>query len=307
MRYAILPFYDDFSKLHINNDEVYNFYPYTPFRIYSRSTTLLPFILEGTSISYVKIRDIDGNIHAELSQSDISYSVIRKGLKSYIMYNGGIINCLDLEDCKPYFLEINGKYSELFWVNDSQDLTKIELGNTNSIGDIPYNLGFKQWFWTDHFLPEPEQDIFQIQSKDEQNNVIVKYSKITDLYNLEFYDVPFFVKEVIKTFEVLDDVKLTTASKEVVSLQKQCEVKEKRVEGFKTLFSVEVLIKSDSVIEDSFCSDNVFTIQSSNTVVDKDCPDIAGIDNIISVCEDDGFGDIVNNCETDFFAEVTYS
>jgi hypothetical protein len=311
MRYLVLPFYDNFSKLHINDEELYNLYPFTPFRIYTRSDRLIPFIAPLSSLfTSIIIRTINGVIAQTITKEDIAHKVIKNGSKKFIVYDGGLINCLALDECEPYFIQVGNWYSELFWVSDNENLTKIELANKKSIGSVPYELGFKQWFWTDHRLVEPEQDTFQIQTKDEQNNINVRYSKITDTFSFEWYNVPYFIKEVLKSSEIIDTVSITQKDRTIKATAKQSKLKEKRVDGYATLFNLEYSITSDANTEDSYCSDSTFVLDSSyNEVIPTEnlnCPPFEGIEEIAVNCLEDGIFGINTDCDYDFFAEVIY-
>lgn len=275
MRNLVLPFREGTQKQHIYDKELYNFFPYLKFPIFTRSNVLLPFTFKLLyNFNEIYVKDIDGQLVTTIDKSDIQHKIFVKNNEQYLVYSGGKINCLDLDECTFYYLEIEGYESEYFCVSNSDTLTKITFGNSKSLEDVPYGTGFQQWFWVQHGLVYPDQETFQIQRKDQYNNIEVQFSKITDQYNFEFYGVPYFLKEVFKSTEVLDTVIIESEGRVVKCLPQQAKLKEKRITGFRTIFDLEFSVLEEGTEVTNNCQDEIFTVLGGYEEVipsDKDC------------------------------------
>lgn len=311
MKNLILPFRDDYKKLHCMNEQFYNFGKFFPFKIYCNKGRFLPFICPFESnVEFFELINQDGYVVQQINLEDISHYVVASLGRRYFVYSGGTVNCLDLDDCEPYCIKIGRFYSEFFWVADTEGMTKIEFSNEKSIPNVPYARGFKQWFWTEHKIASPEQNVFQVQTKDELDNVTVTYSKITDTYNFQWYNAPDFVKEFLKSSEVLDKVIISRENLFIECLPKQAKLKESRVEGYTSLFDIEFSIISKDFVEVG-CEDFEFIYDESyGTVkprVNEDCPPSLGIDIVIDVCNEEEAIINIPKKPTTFHAEVVYN
>jgi len=281
MKYLASPFYDNVRKLHIYEKELNNLFPFMPFKMYTRSDRLLPFMLPylGTCDFTINIRDAKTHsVFQSISSDMLPYTIVKKGTKRYIMYKGDKINCLSLDECAAFYIQFDVYCLEVFFASDDSRLTKFEFGNEYNVGDIPYQLGFKQWFWADFKINPPEQISTQVVTTDEKGNTTVSYSKLTDQYNFTFSSVPFFIKELFCSAEVLTYLSITQGEKSINCIERRATCRATKRGVYNTLFDVNFSILADDFIESGYCVDDeievdIETCGNTQAVIAKDCPD----------------------------------
>ena len=315
--YLVLPFYDNIKKTSLYDNAFYNVAPNVSFRVFCPYNELLPFIAPyaGVNCNFtLQVRDYFGNLYAEIPRTNIKHKIIQKGSEKFIKFEGGVVDCLDLGGCNlPYTIQIGNFFSEWFWVGNTDNLTKFEIGNSQDFLSVPYRLGFKQWFWLDTNFGTSEIETFRTTVRDERGNTQTKFERLTEVFNFFLISVPAHMKQVFASMEVLDEVRVINGEQEVYCIEKQATSKSKRADSNFASYDIELAIPSSKINEFSYCEDPIFAIstdcngvdstQPNNCIsinkitgIDVDCFDINDIENIDVCCFD----------EIDFFATVTY-
>ena len=262
--YLVLPFFDDIKKTSLFARQGYNSSLKSRFKVYSKFDCLLPFVCEvGNDCNFqIIIRDFNGEICGNIFQSQIKHKIYSKGLKKYLVYNGDRIGCLELGECRlPYSMQIGNFYSEWFWVADDTDnLLKVEIGNSIDFNQIPYSIGFKQWFYLESTIGTPEVDSFSVTNRDTRGRTQTTYQRLVETYNFYLLGVPSHVKNVVTSMEVLDNVTFKRAGQILVAEEKQAKVKSKRNElGFE-FYDVELSVVNKEFEEVGVCGTSLFVV-----------------------------------------------
>ena len=261
--YLVLPFFNDIKKTSLHLSHGYNTSLQSRFKLYSKFDRLLPFVCEvGPFCTFqVVVRDYNGEVCGSISERQIKHKIIERGVKRYLVYEGERIGCLELGECKlPYSIQIGNFYSEWFWVADNtENLLKIEIGNSTDFKQIPYSIGFKQFFYIESTIGTPEVDSFSVTSRDARGNVQTTYQKLTETYNFYCLNVPPHVKNVINSMEVLDNVSIKGMGEILISEEKQTKVKSKRNEAGFEFYDVEFAVINKDFEEVGVCEISTFT------------------------------------------------
>jgi hypothetical protein len=314
--FQVLPFYDSLKETSLYDLAFYNYAPKVNFRVYCPYNELLPFKAPITELYcgfILLVKDYNNNKIAEISSEKIKHRIVKKGNQRFVIFEGGIVDCLDLGSCKlPYYIQIGQSFSEWFWVSDTSKMTKFELGNEQDLLTIPYSLGFKQYFWLDTKIGTSEIETFKSSSRDERGDVKTKFTKISETFNFYFFDVPAYMKQVFQSFESISNVKINGYKHEITSLKKQTVVKAKRADDNFQIYEVELSIPSDVENILGYC-------EEPNYLIDSDCTGVlipqGGVcfePNVIQNVEDNCVIEqivpqpICTENIIDFFAEVTY-
>lgn len=289
--YLVLPFFDDVAKTSLFQRQGYNTSLSTRFKVYSKFDRLLPFVCEvGPDCTFqVVVRDLNGEVCGSISEKQLKHKIYEKGGKNYIVYGGERIGCLELGDCQlPYNIQIGKFYSEWFWVADSTDkLIKIELGNSTDFKQIPYSIGFKQFFYIESTIGTPEVDSFSVTSRDARGNTQTTYQRLIETYNFYCINVPPHVKNVINSMEVLDSVSINSSGERLVSEEKQTKVKSKRNEGGFEFYDVEFSVTNKEFEEVDVCEVSTFKITpcAVEFAEELECFGIDAIETVAVTCE----------------------
>ncbi len=315
--FLVLPFYDSIRKTSLYDRAFYNSAPNVNFRVFCPYNELLPFVapLVGSSCDFtLYVKDFYNETVAQISSKQMKHKVVKKGSEKFILFSGGVVNCLDLGSCKlPYYIQIGEYFSEWFWVGDTQDMVKFELTNSQDFLTVPYSLEFKQYFWLNTTLGTSEIDTFKVSTRDERGNTRTKFTKMTENFNFYFFGVPAHMKQVFSSFEALEGVKIISKEQTVVSLEKQAVVKPKRADSNFSVYELELTVPSDTVNELSYCETPLYSYDvacvGTITPLLGECAEIGAISGVEVDCETENELDGVDVCcfdEIDFFATVTY-
>lgn len=312
-----MPFYDSIRKTSLYDRAFYNSAPHVNFRVFCPYNELLPFVapLVGSSCDFtLYVRDFYNNTVAHITSQQIKHRVIKKGTEKFILFEGGVVNCLDLGSCKtPYYMQIGTYFSEWFWVDNTEDMVKFELTNSQDFLTVPYSLNFKQYFWLNTTFGTSEIDTFKVSTRDERGNTRTKFTKLTENFNFYFFGVPAHMKQVFSSFEALEGVKITSKEQTVIGLEKQAVAKPKRADANFAMYELELTVPSDKINTLSYCEDALFAYDNVclgvNTVTVSDCFESGGIESMEVVCFDEnGIGEIQVQClQYDFYADVIYN
>lgn len=305
-KYQILPFYGDIKETSLFQSQALNSSLRSNFKVYTEFDRLIPFICEiGSDYNFeILVKDFDGSILGQIKKNQIIHKVFTSGGKSYLVYFGDRIGCLELGECKtPYMVQIGSFYSEWFWVaNNTDSLLKIEIGNSTDFSFIPYSLGFKQKFWIESTLGTAEVDSFSVSSRDSKGRTTTTYQKLTETYNLYLNNVPAYLKQVFQSFEVLDSVTLTYKNNQVTCEEKQAKITSKRNELGFTFYDIQVSILSDSYEEIGVCEQSKFTVTNYEVSIpsETDCVSFNSIETVEVDCNVDSIEEVlVADCDAD--------
>lgn len=266
MDFLILPFTNNPQNSYLYS---VNFDYRTCFRVYTKYGELLPFICPVSRDDFrLEIVDYLGEVVRTYSIDAYLHSFIKKGNQDYLLFPGGPVQCLDLEPCDiPYRIKIDGYYSEYFWIGLDR-MTKFYLSNRTSFKNIPYGIGFAQWFYLQLPITDFSVQVYQNVNKDESGTSNVKYSRIFKSYDLIIFDVPSFVNNIFQAFNAHDSVKITTQAGEVLELeQAETEVKSERHENSFGIYDLTVNFTSTDQTDSKACSVETFTITQELTEV----------------------------------------
>jgi hypothetical protein len=304
--YQILPFYKDIKETSLFNNQGLNVSLSRSFKVFTEYNRLIPFVCEVNSDCNFEliIKDFNGELCGIINKSQFKHKVYTSNWKSYLVYNGDEIGCLELGECNlPYTINIGNYYSEWFWVgSDVSKLLKIEIGNEIDLSKIPYSKGFRQVFYLESNLGMPEVDSFSISNRDSKGTVTTTYQKLTETFNLFFNNVPFHVKQVFQSFEVLDFVNLSYGNESVICDEKQAKIKSKRNENGFYFYDVEVSIPNKEVEEIKVCEESKFVSTSCEVLTPsiENCIIINPIKDVVFDCEIDNIESVkLIDCDAD--------
>ena len=287
MDFLILPFTNNPKNSYLYS---VNFDYKACFRIYTKYGELLPFICPVSREDFrLEIVDYYGEVVRTYGIDTYLHSFIKKGNQDYLLFPGGPVQCLDLEPCDiPYRIKIDGYYSEYFWIG-LDGMTKFYLSNRASFKNIPYGIGFAQWFYLQLPITDFSAQVYQNVNKDEAGTSIVKYSRIFKSYDLIIYNVPAWVSNVFQSVNAHDKVTITTQAGEVLELeQAEIEVKSERHENRFGIYDLTVSFTTTEQTDSKACSTETFEIFEQITevitITIEDCIPIDRIENLEIDC-----------------------
>jgi hypothetical protein len=290
-KYQILPFYASIKETSLFQNQALNNSLRSNFKVFTEFNRLIPFVcqIENDCNFEIIVRDYNGQLVGQITKQQIAHRVFTSQGKSYLVYFGDLIGCLELGECKlPYCLQIGNLHSEWFWVSDSiGSLLRFEIGNSSDFSFIPYSLGFKQVFYIESNLGTPEVDSFSVSNRDSKGVVSTTYQKLTETYNIIINNAPAYIKQAFQSFEVLDYLKLSYKGLEVICQEKQAKVTSKRNELGFSFFDIQLSIPSSDFEEIGVCSEvkfevtNCLVIEASTT----NCIQINAIEEVDINCD----------------------
>jgi hypothetical protein len=318
--FLVLPFKSDVSKLEIFNADRYNDFPKEEFKIYTKQGEMLPFICPIENIGCdgaIEVYTIIGEFLYRIENDQYKHKIIKNGSKKFVMFEGGTLPCFLLPPCNlGYYLKIGNMYSESFYVFEGTGFTKLEVGNATSFKNIPYNLGFKQWFWIQDELYEPNYETYRVDSKDEKGYEYLKYGRLIPNYTIFSYGVPTHIKRFFHSLEMLDTINLTDTSGKVFTvLSNQTKVKSSVQDNRATLFDTELSFVGSESTEQSSCDSSDFILDTTCPAIVEPtirlCEPITPITDVEVGCLPNPIDDVEVDCcgsnnDIDFFATVTY-
>lgn len=300
-RFSVLPFYTKPEQISILCECRKNWLDFVLCKLYTPNNSFLPFIcpiniVTTQGIFEVIIRDIYGTEIQRIPSKSIKHRIIRHTKRSYILYYGDSISCLDLPCDMGYTIQIGDYYSEAIYAHDNVNkLTKFELANNKSIELIPYGLGFKQFFYLDTYLQNPIIKPFFITTKDERNNVKTNYSKYTQAYSLELKQVPNHLLEVFESFNSLESVTLNGNNISFSLLENASIIKASKSENTCCLYDVNLELSDSNQTEISNCDEEPFDFNAIFLGIETPAPCqlFSHIGSIIIQCPtfNDGYSD----------------
>lgn len=251
----------------------YGNFTYEIFKILSPNNCFIPFVCKILNTTFtIEVYDSSMQIVAQIDSKQIKHKVARLNNDNYVIYQGEPINCLELE-CDYHYLKIGNMISEPFSVSNKQ-LTKIIVSNDFSINSIPYNLGFKQYFYLEEPLSNPTVENLHIAEKDSFGTEKVTNTFVKNNYRLTLYEVPFFIQEFFTHTEFCQ-VQYDDCFTLIDFMRKSTRVKIEQDSSIRRRSKLEVLFPR-KVVEAKYCEENTFallnSIQSDGSCIEVEYP-----------------------------------